>query len=623
MVLGLNAIVSRLHDVRQSGSGYTAKCPAHDDQRNSLSIGPGDNGGTVIHCHAGCQSADVVAAVGLTLADLAPPGDGPSKIVAQYSYHDETGELLFQVCRMHPKDFRCRRPDGNGAWSWKLADTRRVLYRFPEVLAANPSQTVFVCEGEKDCDRLAALGFVTTTNAGGAGKWRDDYGESLRGRSVVILPDNDEPGRKHAQQVAKSLSGTAASVRILELQNLPPKGDVSDWLDAGGSVDDLMHLASEAPIWTPAEPATPGAGARKLVMVNLADVQPRPVNWLWPGRMALGKLTVLAGEPGLGKSFLTLDIAARVTRGMAWPDKPDGGNPAGSVVLLSGEDDVADTIRPRLDAAGADVRRVSAIQGFEYQANADGPLKRDFFNLERDLPELERAIKASPNCRLVIIDPVACYMGDTDSHKDAAVRGLLGPLADLASRLNVAVLTILHLNKAEGRSALHRVTGSGAYVAAARSAWLVAMDKANRERRLFLEIKNNIAPHADGLAFSMADSDVMLCDGNPVAKLCWETGIVTLTADDALNADPKTDQPTARDEAVDFLSEQLAGAAIMQRIVADAAKEEGISDSALRRAKKCLGVESRKLWYGRNARTFWTMPDRAAVSDEMSEGLSA
>jgi hypothetical protein len=185
------------------------------------------------------------------------------------------------------------------------------------------------------------------------------------------------------------------------------------------------------------------------------------------------------------------------------------------------------------------------------------------------------------------------------------------------------VLTVLHLNKAEGRSALHRVTGSGAYVAAARAAWLVTADKANRQRRLFLEIKNNIAPNAGGLAFAMTDSDVVLSDGKPVAKLAWEPGIVTMTADDALNADPKKEGPTARDDAADFLSEQLADAAVMQRMVADVAKGNGISDSALRRAKKQLGVVSRKVWYARNSRTFWLMPDEAAAYDQMSEVLSA
>lgn len=617
MSLSFDDVVAHFQEARQCGEGYTAKCPAHDDRHNSLSIGHGENGGVVIHCHAGCKPADVVAAARMTLADLAPP-DQPlgdqRREVATYGYHDEQGNLLYQVVRYKPKDFRQRRPDGNGGWIWKLGDTPRVVYRLRDLLASDPSKTVFIAEGEKDCDRLAALGLIATTNAGGAEKWRPEYNNVFGGRNVVILPDNDGPGRKHAQQVAKSLHGIAANVRILDLPNLPPKGDVSDWLEGGGTADELVRLANTAPPWTPVQPS-PGKGGRKLVVVNLADVQPRPVEWLWPGRVPLGKLTVIAGEPGLGKSFMTLDMAARVTTGAAWPDNPGGANQVGSVVLLSAEDDVADTIRPRLDAAGADVSRVSAIQGFEYDAGCDKPVVRDYFNLEYDLPPLEEAIIASPDCRLVIIDPIACYMGATDSHKDAAVRGLLGPLADLAARQNVAVVIVLHLNKAEGRSAIHRVTGSGAYVAAARSAWIIAADKSDRKRRLFLQIKNNLA-NRSGLGFRMADSAVVLSDGSMVAKLDWEPNEVTITADDALNADPQQKGPTPRDEAGDFLLTELKDVAMMQRSVAAAAKDDGISPSALRRAREDLGVVTRKLWFGEGSRTFWMLPEIPASFDE-------
>jgi hypothetical protein len=144
------------------------------------------------------------------------------------------------------KGFSQRRPDDAGGWIYKLNGVRRVPYRLLELLAADPSQLVFIVEGEKDADRLASLGFVAATNAGGAGKWRDEFSGFLRGRNVVIIPDNDESGREHAAKVARSLQGVAASVRVLELPNLPPKGDVSDWLDAGGVVEELLVLAGSA-----------------------------------------------------------------------------------------------------------------------------------------------------------------------------------------------------------------------------------------------------------------------------------------------------------------------------------------------------------------------------------------
>ena len=179
---------------------------------------------------------------------------GPRRIVAAYDYTDEVGALLFQVVRYQPKEFRQRRPDGKGDWLWSLGDVRRTLYRLPDLAAADPAAPVFVTEGEKDVDRLRGLGLVATTSPQGAGKWTKCDRAALAGRHVVVLPDNDQPGRQHAQEIAHDLAGKAASVRVLELPGLPPKGDVSDWLDRGGTADELRRLAAEAPDATP-EPA--------------------------------------------------------------------------------------------------------------------------------------------------------------------------------------------------------------------------------------------------------------------------------------------------------------------------------------------------------------------------------
>jgi putative DNA primase/helicase len=180
-------------------------------------------------------------------------------IVAAYDYCNEQGELLFQVCRFEPKDFRQRRPDGKGGWIWQVQGTRQVPYRLPELIATPSECIVYTVEGEKDVDRLASLGFVATCNAGGAAKrradgkpgkpkWRPELSAFFQGRDVVIVPDNDDAGGDHAHAVAANLAPVAARVRILELPGLPPKGDVSDWLDAGGGRDELDRLAGEAPL---------------------------------------------------------------------------------------------------------------------------------------------------------------------------------------------------------------------------------------------------------------------------------------------------------------------------------------------------------------------------------------
>lgn len=171
-------------------------------------------------------------------------------IVARYPYTDPNGRLIYEVVRLDPKDFRQRRPDGAGGWLWKMKGVERVLYRLPSVLGAvEAGQTVYVVEGEKGADALASLGVTATCSPGGACKWRDSFAPTLAGADVVLVPDNDEPGRNHVAMVAKSLRHfvhRAASVRVLTLPDLPEKGDVADWIAAGGTVEDLTRLTEQA-----------------------------------------------------------------------------------------------------------------------------------------------------------------------------------------------------------------------------------------------------------------------------------------------------------------------------------------------------------------------------------------
>jgi hypothetical protein len=178
---------------------------------------------------------------------LMPAAQRQRRIVAQYDYQDEKGQLIYQVVRYEPKDFRQRAPDGKGGWTWTTKNVRRVPYRLPELLAADPVGPVFIVEGEKDADRLAGLGLVATTNVGGAGNWRPAYGQHLAGRHVVVLPDNDEPGQQHAADLVRHLAGVAASIKLIELPGLREKGDVSDWLDAGRSRGVLLALVQRTP----------------------------------------------------------------------------------------------------------------------------------------------------------------------------------------------------------------------------------------------------------------------------------------------------------------------------------------------------------------------------------------
>ncbi len=188
--------------------------------------------------------------------------DFTKKIVAIYNYRDAASKVLFQVVRYEGKDFRQRRPDGQGGWIWNLDNVKRVPYRLPELLQASKQDWIIVCEGEKDVDRLIAQGLSATCSPGGALRWSDDYNEYFHGRLVVVIPDNDVRGKEHATQVANSLHGTASEIRIVELSGLSEKEDVSDWLDAGHQSPELLELIDKAKPFEPSrlsadEPQSP------------------------------------------------------------------------------------------------------------------------------------------------------------------------------------------------------------------------------------------------------------------------------------------------------------------------------------------------------------------------------
>jgi len=237
---------------------YVCWCPFHADGQGKPPHQPNlqvsERG---FFCHA-CGAKGGLRQLAERLGVTVGAGGGSPEVA--YDYRDEIGNLLFQVVRYKPKAFAQRRPDGQGGWIWDLRGVRRVLYRLPELLA-NPDAVVYVTEGEKDADRLAREGLTATTNSGGAGKWGKEHAEALQGRDVVILPDNDDPGRKHAQQVARALDGVARSVKIVELPDLPEKGDVSDWLATGHSVEELKAVVEAAPVWQQAK--TQGQKQRK------------------------------------------------------------------------------------------------------------------------------------------------------------------------------------------------------------------------------------------------------------------------------------------------------------------------------------------------------------------------
>lgn len=241
-----------IRNVKSVGKGYTGLCPAHDDNRNSLSFQRKGIDGIEIFCHRGCDWRDVLRSVGMWEETPKNPNNQnnqpkkPRKIIAEYDFVDEEGELLYQEVKYDPKDFSQRRPDGEG-WVYSIKGVRRVPYNLPQLLQ-RPDETVYITEGPKDADRLMQGGLLASTNVSGAGKWRKEYNRFFKNRNVVIVPDNDDKGREHANIVAKNLVNGAKSIKILDLPDLNEKQDISDWLELY-TITELEVLVSQTPLY--------------------------------------------------------------------------------------------------------------------------------------------------------------------------------------------------------------------------------------------------------------------------------------------------------------------------------------------------------------------------------------
>lgn len=344
---------------------------------------------------------------------------------------------------------------------------------------------------------------------------------------------------------------------------------------------------SSSSLYTPRAPSPSASSQDRLVIRRASEITPQPIKWLWPGRMALGKVTIVAGEPGLGKSQLTCAITATVTKGGRWPNE-EGVSPTGSVIILSAEDDCADTIRPRLDAAGADAAKVLIVSAVQ---TSDGKGRRSF-NLQADLTALEHEIDRAGDVLLVVIDPVSSYLGKVDSHRNAELRAVLEPLGEMAARLGVAVIAVTHLNKSGAGSPNNRFIGSIAFVAAARAAFVVVRDGDDPERRLLLPTKNNVGPEGHGVAFRIG---LMETPGGIIAPMVIWDGIASVTAEEALASHSgKTAPASSQRDAETFLRELLGDGVMPTRRIKSEATDAGLSWATIRRAKDALGINASK-----------------------------
>jgi len=389
----------------------------------------------------------------------------------------------------------------------------------------------------------------------------------LAGAQVVVLPDNDEPGRKHAEQIARSFHGKAASVKMLELPGLPLKGDVTDWLAAGGTREKLLRLAAECPEWQK-ETKEENKKTKVPVIVRLADVEPEQVKWLWEPYIPLGKLTLCEGDPGAGKTWLALQLAAIISNGDPFPGDngiPKARREPASIIYMTAEDGLADTLRPRLDKAGANVNHIFALTGWMNDE------KTGAISLS-DLPMIEETIQQT-KAVMIVIDPLQAYLGSgVDMHRANEVRPILSGLAGLAEKYKVAVICIRHLGKSQKDRAMYRGLGSIDFAAAARSVLLVGEDPQNDKRRVMAHCKSSLAAKGASIAFELSNDGFAWC------------GLSQLTAEDLVAAPRNEEEKSAVDEAEEFLREALADGGRPTKEVIKEAENIGISEKSLRRA---------------------------------------
>jgi putative DNA primase/helicase len=344
-----------------------------------------------------------------------------------------------------------------------------------------------------------------------------------------------------------------------------------------------------------------------LNIVCMDDVEAKEIAWLWPQRIALGKLALLVGNPDDNKSTLTLWIAAMISTGGKLPCN-EGILPLGDVLILSAEDDAADTIKPRLEAAGADCRRVHLIKSVN---PSQGKAERSF-NLATDIGRLEQAIQGNRNIKAVLVDPVSAYMGKVgkiDTYRDSDVRGTLMPLTDMAAKYGVAIIGIAHLNKSSDTRVLMRVLASIAFTATARSTYLLIRDPDDDDCRLFLKGKNNLGNIKTGLACRIVERRaITISTKHPVIE--WKNEVVKMTADEVL-ARRKDGRGSEQLEAAKrMLTKLLADGPVLASEIKERCRDEMIGDKSIRNAFTALKIVVTRDGHrdGNGDKSRWALP---------------
>jgi hypothetical protein len=534
-----------------------------------------------------------------------------------YIYLDARGRHYLGVERTSTKQFPQYHWDGKQWQKGLPKGFLKIPYRLPELLEAPHDRWVVIAAGEKDAETAVRLGFVATTNPGGEGKgqWTPELGRWFGGlKRVAIMEDNDPTGHAHAAEVATALRDIVRDIRIVGFRELPPHGDLTDWIEADPR---RGHAELKARI-----EAAPAATDYELIKASV--VVRRAVQWWWPGHLARGELEILTGVPDIGKSQVHCSYIAHMTTGRDWPDKAKG-PPARDVIMLTAEDNMAHTVCPRLAAAGADLERVLILNKIR-KDNRDR-----MFLLQEDLDVLARILNSNPAVGLVTLDPITAYMGGkVDSHRATDVRNQLGPLKELAERCDVAFSAITHPAKKPGPKALDHYIGSQAFIAAPRLGHICIPEFEDGEdgkpkatgRYLFATPKHNIYFAMPTLAYRLATAsggvDAATGEAISISRVEWaeEVGI---TADQALAAAAPAARAKSAPGVVTFLLDILANGPVAKTVILERAAQRGFTEDQLRRAKAKAGIQAFKETGKKDGRWFWAMAEHLPA-DQQREG---
>lgn len=454
------------------------------------------------------------------------------------------------------------------------------LHRAHDLRAVPPGRYIYLTPTEQDADRLCFENLPATSPTGGLDCWTPAHAEPLRGHDIVVIVPRGQHGIDTAARICITLYRYARTVRVILLDSLTRSDSISGWFDLGATaaaLDAQAHAAS--PVDYPSLlPASDRPTAR---VTRLSTVAPRPVEWLWQDWLPAGKLTILGGHPGVGKSTLAASIAATLSVAANWPDGATA--PLASTIFLLAEDTADDTLRPRLDLLGADPTRILTLDAVS-DANGD----EVYFNLGEHLDALEDAILAE-SARLVIIDPLSAFLPRRNRNDEGDIRDLLTPLARMAERLSVAVLAIMHVGKqSSGRTALQSLLGTTAFGAIARSVIMAAPIPGTPGHNALAVVKSNLSKTPPPLAWSRP------LDG----PISWH-GPTYHNIEALLGGLHHTLRTSSLDAAEAFLLETLTPGPVPTATVESAAAALGIPRRTIERARQSLAIESKRLG-GRN-----------------------